>query len=43
MQTGMSMEASKTYKVLQNIESSILLQDLIEERDQYKYAAHFRR
>ena len=43
MQTGMSMEASKTYKVLQNIESSILLQDLIEERDQYKYAGHFRR
>lgn len=43
MHAGMGVEASQGYKALQSIESTILLRDLVEEKDSSRYSGHLRR
>ncbi|TFK34081.1 cytochrome P450 [Crucibulum laeve] len=43
MQAGMSVDASKTYEILQSIESKILLRDLLHAKDVGDYLRHIRR
>ncbi|KAF8958053.1 cytochrome P450 [Flammula alnicola] len=43
LEIGMSVEASQNYKLLQSIESKILLHDLLEEKDKTRYASYLRR
>jgi len=43
MHAGMSIEASQKYKKVQSVESTILLKDLLEEKDPELYSSHLRR
>ncbi|CAA7271157.1 unnamed protein product [Cyclocybe aegerita] len=43
MHAGMSVEASQNYKILQSLESKILLRDLLSASDSVEYSAHLRR
>jgi len=43
MHAGMGIDASQKHQILQSIESTILLKDLLEEKDPELYSSHFRR